>query len=31
LGFRCALYVAWVCFAWVYFLLEPFFFFSIAM
>jgi hypothetical protein len=25
LGFRRALYVAWVCFAWVYFLLEPFF------
>jgi hypothetical protein len=25
-GFRRALYVAWVCFAWFYFLLEPFFF-----
>ena len=25
-GFRLALYVAWVCFAWFYFLLEPFFF-----
>jgi hypothetical protein len=27
LGF-VALYVAWVCFAWFYFLLEPFFFFA---
>jgi hypothetical protein len=26
-GFRRALYVAWVCFAWYYFLLELFFFF----
>ena len=25
-GFRRALYVAWVCFAWFYFLLEPLFF-----
>jgi hypothetical protein len=24
-GFRRALYVVWVCFAWFYFLLEPFF------
>jgi hypothetical protein len=26
-GFRRALYVAWVCFAWFYFMLELFFFF----
>jgi hypothetical protein len=25
-GFRRALYVVWVCFAWFYFLLEPFLF-----
>jgi hypothetical protein len=26
-GFRRALYVTWVCFAWFYFMLKPFFFF----
>jgi hypothetical protein len=28
-GFRRALYVAWVCFAWFYFLLEPFFLYRV--